>query len=342
MQLPSFWCGVWAQPSARLPLWKSQGCNLAVGSNPMTPETQAQWRSTCASLGMWYIDTPVSVQDVEVLVSDPWCLALMLPDEPEINANLPWYTDPNFQNVLNTWMATWKPRFDAVNGRKRIWANFGGSHIYNARPTYQGQLIAPFVSQCHVTDISFDIYPINDNILGDWSEWNANPPNPENDPFIVKGDTLQVYALKLLDAWFPTQTKWAYIECEQYNVTNTLGRGPTSAEMMQQAKALVAAGIKGIVYFADCLNSNLPWDPTLPSGQTAFDGRNADQIAGCIAVNQRLLGVPAVVVLSPTPITPASVDLGPLTVRIEALEAGLASLKAETISDVTISIKRGV
>lgn len=289
MQIPSFWIGVFKQPLESFAKWKAEGVNIIINPDQSMGNTPADRRRACAASQLFYADVPQSISDLESLISDPWCAFLMAEDEPEIKADLPWINDPSFQSKLQSYVNKWKPIFDANKGRKPVFTNFGGGHVINARPWFSGELLKPFVSAFGTTDVGFDLYPISEDVKNSWDLWNVNPPNPNNDPFIVKGDIQQVYALKLMKNWFPTLGQWAYLDVQQYQALPN-GRQPSAADIQLQVDQLVKNGVKGLIYFTTMPNgSPYPWDPS--AKQSAWDGRNDEQRAKCKEIAFKLTGV---------------------------------------------------
>lgn len=331
MNQPKFWIGCFNQPVESFAKWAAEGVNLCVQSSQSNNNTAQQRRKAAADHGMFYIDVPDGntpqdlMSDALSMASDPACYAVCLSDEP--SENQPWYTTPESATFVAAFLAKWKPVFDAVKGKKIIWANFGGNRIISGRPWYMGQMVLPYTQGCNVTEVCFDSYPIN---AGTWAVFNAQKTNDYNggkDPLLIPGETEQQFTCRVLQSFCVGLPTWAYLETTKINPGGA-GRSPTGAEIQFQADSLIKLGVKGLVYFSHCFGQGLPWDVSAPAGGSAWDGRGPDQVAACkaLAIKMNGSGIP------PIP------DLSALASRVVALEQGLASLKASAIID--ISLKR--
>lgn len=329
MQLPNFYVGVWAQPVESFPKWKAEGINLIVKPDQTNNNSAHDRRMACAASGFFYIDQPTDAADALALVNDPWCIGLMYPDEPSNNA--PWYSsDPaGFAAYVASYNAIWTPILSPAHGKKMIWCNFAGGHLLGARPWQTGQQVIPFATLADV--VCQDTYPINQNVAGDWDQWNAGiglPVGLNNAPVdpLAVGTTYPQYALRLLKQYFPGKPTWSYVETCKYDA-NPLGRQPTGAEIQAEVTSMLKDGLKSLVYFVHNLTGP-GWNPAGAAGTTNWDGRNADQVAACKEITATLTSSNI-----PVPIPPTPTDLGPLTARVAALEGRMTALEAKAITD---------
>lgn len=321
MNLPNMLIGIWQQPAASFAKWKADGVNLVVGCQEGGPDTAIAWRKAASNLGLFYIDSPkgpnaaLQLSDIQSMIADPYCAGIMVSDEPDLNS--PWPTgDPvGFQVYKNNLLSAWTPLMSAVPSTKIRLVNFAGPHVVNAREWgYNGEMQkfwAPLISH-----VCADMYPANDGKLAPYVD--ALGVNQAVNP--------QVFTAKCLKKDFPDKKIWMYLECERIQSNS---QSPTPEQMQQEIDALLnEGGISGYIWFSHALAQGLPWDPNGSNGKTAWDGRTDAQRFKFVQINQQL---------SQQGMQP-QIDLAALTDRVLTLEHGLAALKAQAITD--ISIKR--
>lgn len=293
---PKMFIGVWGQPMGSFQKWKDDGCNLLVGLDrenqnppnlaPNYKRTSEEVRKAAKDLGLYYIDMPKDLSfDLESLIADESCLALLLPDEPEVHA-LPYNVDPvGFQKVVDDFIAKWKPFILTTRGRKKWWINFAGPKVTGGLTSgYLGQMQKPFGALAD--EICADWYPINMNTIRYWDQYNTS------------GQILPVTMVKALKTFFPNKGVWSYVEVCNQNLDKTdaltdpknIGRGPTASEIDKQVTDLIQEGVSGIVYYAHRIGGGLSWDPSGAAGKTAWDGRDQDQQAKCKEIAVRVNG----------------------------------------------------
>lgn len=339
------------QPVESFSKWAAEGVNIAIQPAQSNGNSAQARRAAAVKAGLFYIDVPDGtstqdlINDAMTMVNDPACYAICLSDEP--SENEPWFTDPAAAVFVSNYLAKWKPVFDAVKGKKTIWANFGADRITSARPEYAGQMVVPYVQGCNVTELSLDCYPINYNEPGNWDQWNArknNAFNGGNDPLIIPGENEQQWNYRCLQSFCPGLPIWSYLEVSHIQRPDTTGRMPTGAEILQEANAMIKMGAKGLIYFshsfgasADGTQPLLPWDPAGAAGTTEWDGRGPDQVAACKALVQAVLGSIGVSIPPPPP----STDLTALTARVSALESEVSFLKGNCVNGVVLTVSKG-
>lgn len=332
--MPSFWIGVWAQPVESFAKWKQEGVNIVVKPDPSNNNTAEQRRAACAAASLYYIDQPTDAADCAALVADPWCYGVMYPDEASQDIVYPasaapktgkiWYSaDPAaWSTAVALFNSTWNAILAPAKGVKAIFSNFPGGDVWGARPWNNGGECVPIAPLATV--VCQDTYPINTNFAVDWTQWNAGQglpvsltpnANPNVDPLAV-GTTQSQYGVRCLKSYFPGLPVWSYVETCLFQ-TNPLGQQMTASLFNQETASLLKEGLSGLLYFTH--NFNGPgWNPGAPAGQSNWDGRPADVVAACIALNAQLAG----------PVTPPPPTTPTLDQRVSAIEQKLAAIKA--------------
>lgn len=329
MTSPFFPIAVFEQPIESFSKWVKEGVNIVIEPVQTNNNTAAQRRAAAIAAGLRYIDVPLDANDCLAMVLDPGCYAICTPDEETLNA--PWYSSnpSGFQTFLNAFLAKWTPILAPAVGKKTIWSNFPGGQIINARPWNTGGEIESFGALAGV--ISADQYPF-ENYSVEWDNWNAGKGLPA-DP-LATNTTEQQYMIRVLKTFFPGKPLWTYIQTTDIEGLAT-ARSPTGAEINAQISVLLNEGISGLAYFTHQFNGPGWSNPGAPAGGSNWDGRNPDVVEACISMNAKILGS------LPAPASP-SLDLTAILSRLSSLEASVASLKANTLSDVQLVVKRGV
>lgn len=329
MDKPKFFIGCWAQPPESFAKWKADGVNVIIGPDKGNPVrfTQLEIHTKIKALDLFYIDTPNTPVDLERMVSDPSCLAIGLPDEPDLY--LPAYNaDPvGFAKAVDLWMAKNKWIATQTARRKKLYINFAGPKVTGGVSSgYAGQMQKPFA----------DLTGPDDILSHDWY--------PSNQQRLRYLDTFPALGVQCLKKWFPGREYWAFLECSDQLLDKTsvpgdpknVGCAPTPAEMEFQLKGVLDAGVSGIAWFSHQFQGQ-PWDVNGAAGKSAWDGRTLELLAKTREIAARL-----------NPSTPEvpkpNVEIAEMKSRIDQLEfhekeilKEIETIKKNAVLDVTVS-----
>lgn len=262
---PKFWIANWAQPFENFSVFKADGFNVMNGPDRGKPEriSQAAIHAKIKDLGLWYIDVPKTMADLDRMLADENCLAIGLPDEPDLRLPPPNKDKPGFDKGVADWMALYKWIADSVNSRpvrKKMYINFTGARVIDGVEWGYRQIMqVPFVAIMRPGDIlSGDYYPENQN--------SARYPS-----------TFPSLVTKWLKTTFPGFEVWGYHESSDIRLDGTAeekpGRAPTPAELQEQVDLNIAEGVQGLSFFTHQLQGE-SWTPEAPVD--AWDARSPE------------------------------------------------------------------
>lgn len=222
------------------------------------------------------------------MVSDPFCLAISLPDEPDL------HIEPYNKDVakFNTQVAAWIGKYDWIvktnAGRKRMYINFAGPKVLGGTEWgYKGQQQQPFVDLIKSIPLKPGVYP---NILScDYYPANQNRARYK--------DTFPGDCVRFMKQWWPGFEYWSYLECSDQVLDGTIipgdlkniGRAPTPQEVEDQLAGLLAQGVTGISWFSHKFKGEA-WQPDLLVD--AWDGRSPELRLKCKEIAQRFSSLP--------------------------------------------------
>lgn len=288
---PAFPVGVWAQPAASFPRWKSLGVNVLVGYDGGGNVTKAAWEQAATDAGLWFITEPGT--DLASEAKQKLRFGWMQADEPDLNR---WRDgQPNADLIPDGRYKGWRrpeplaTRYAACKlaaPSLPVFVNFAGPSITPVAYTH-GDGHKPYIAAA-------------DLLCMDWHIKNANA---DRYPLALVGQ-----ALDRLKVWSAGKPMWCYIEVAQHRY-EPVSRGPTPDEVEAMIVHAREHGATGIILFAHALKGG--WDPTKrPNG---WDGIPAD-------IEARLAKV--LPTLNPTP----QPTLADVMQRLERIEAKLNSV----------------
>lgn len=254
--MSKFPCCAWFQPIMQFPLLAARGVNTLIGYDPGPQKTDTldAWCAAAKANGLayWLQSSPVPVyvgppMNLPIHSNDPGMMGwFLIPDEPNGAGNV----SPGYM-------------LDQYTAAKRI-ANRPVMLALDAgRAQQAGNGTEPYCRACDVVQVTG--YPINYN--------GANNVNMGTLPTIIQ----QVRAFG--------KPVYACLECSDQNIkvqgwcTGTpiaAGmRGPTAAEMAQQAASVIRAGASGLVWFPQRIGVSFEsYDGTAPDQQGAMTAIN--------------------------------------------------------------------
>jgi hypothetical protein len=260
---PSFFpIGVFRQPTFEFDTWKARGINTLVDWDSFGGQTSMdEWTQAAVDRQLYMIRAPRT--DATLDVNQPYLLAWMHPDEPELTANYPAATAQQNYNALKQ-----------IDPTKPVLANFAGGYLIGWQAgnfDYPGYI--------HASDWeSSGTYPIS----------GFNRPDDLDAP----GRTLD--QVEKLSNGAPN---FAIIESSnQMGPWNPPGvPGPTPAQVQAETWDAIIHGARGIIYFPQSLTPTFRYDNTTPQVAAAITAQDA-RITSIGAALESPIDPPSVVV----------------------------------------------
>jgi hypothetical protein len=300
---PGFIIGVFSQPVSSFAKWRARGINTLVSHEPESGKMpKADWEAAAAAAGLFFMDYPGVLPLMAAEGTQPYRLAWMQDDEPDLTRTPNASTNPDG----TTPAGYLKGRYDAckaANPSMPVFLNLAGPQFTS--DAYKGEKHLPYIQAA-------------DWLAHDWYVKNKNFARYPVDLIGKAMDRLAAWSSTGITATPPVMTpgkgkpQFVFIECSDQKIAGALGRAPTPDEMEAEVNLAVARGAKGIIYF-----------PQRPPPGFMFDAMTPDLVTRMTAINAKL--APPVPAPPPAP-SPTDLLIGELVERSVEQENAIARL----------------